>query len=143
MTIDEITRRSLGNELLEEKFVYFRIAIYTIKNRTRRIQSIVTFFIKELLLFQFIIYLFIYLFFIYFYFVLKKSYKNLIFIYIHTDTQTHTYMHAYAYICVYTVYAYARAHICINVYISTPVIRENRTCRRLKVLSSSPENILK
>ena len=138
MTIDEITRRSLGNELLEETFVYFRIAIYTIKDRTRRIQSIVTFFIKELLLFQFIfIYLFIYFLFIFI------SYKNLIFIYIHTDTQTHTYMHAYAYICVYTVYAYVRAHICINVYISTPVIRENRTCRRLKVLSSSPENILK
>ena len=136
MTIDEITRRSLGNELLEEKFVYFRIAIYTIKNKTRRIQSIVTFFIKELPLFQFIfIYLFIYFLFLFI------SYKNLIFI--HTDTQTHTYMHAYAYICVYTVYAYARAHICINVYISTPVIRENRTCRRLKVLSSSPENILK
>ena len=35
-------------------------------------------------------------------------------------------MHAYAYICVYTVYAYARVHICIIVYISTAIIRENR-----------------
>ena len=58
-------------------------------------------------------------------------------------THRHTHMHAYAYICVYKVYAYARVHICIIVYISTAVIRENRTCRRLKVLSSSPENILK
>ena len=52
-------------------------------------------------------------------------------------------MHAYAYICVYTVYGYARAHICIIVCISTAILRENRTCRRLRVLPSSPENILK
>ena len=81
MTIDEITRRSLGNELLEEKFVYFGIVIYTIKNRRRRIQSIVTFFIKELLLFQFI---FIYLFIFYLFLFRSQKIIQKFNIYIHT-----------------------------------------------------------
>ena len=48
-------------------------------------------------------------------------------------------MNAYAYICLYTVYAYARVHIWIIIYISTAIIGENRTVRRLRVSSSSPE----
>ena len=52
-------------------------------------------------------------------------------------------MHAYAYICVYTVYAYACVHTYIIIYIYTAVLRENRTCKRLRALSSSPENVLK
>ena len=52
-------------------------------------------------------------------------------------------MHAYAYICVYTVYAYARVHIYIIIYISTTILRENRACGRLRVLSASRENRLK
>ena len=70
-----------------------------------------------------------------------QNFNIYIYTYIHTHTDTH--MHAYAYICVYTVYAYTRVHMCIIVYISTTILRENRTCRRLRVLSSSPENILK
>ena len=50
-------------------------------------------------------------------------------------------MHPYAYICVYTVYVYARVHMYIIVYVSTAILRENRTCRRLRVLSSSAERM--
>ena len=77
------------------------------------------------------------------YFHSQKSYKTLKYIHTYTLTHRHTYMHASAYICVFTVYAYAHVHIYIIVYISTAILRENRTCRRLRVLSSSPENILK
>ena len=80
--------------------------------------------------------------FIYFSFS-KIIQKFKIYIYIHTHTQTHTHMHAYAYICVSTVYAYACLHIYIIIYISTAILGENRNCRRLRVLSSSPENIPK
>ena len=75
----------------------------------------------------------------------QKSYKNLKYIYTYTLTHRHihTHMHAYTYICLYTVYAYARVHIYIIIYISTAILGENMTCRRLRVLSSSPENILK
>ena len=73
----------------------------------------------------------------------QKSYKTLKYLYTYTMAHRHTHIHAYAYMCGYTVYAYAPVHICIIVYISTAIIRENRTCRRLRVLSSSPENILK
>ena len=45
------------------------------------------------------------------------------------------------YVC--KVYAYASVHIYIIIYISTAILGENRTCRRLRFLSSSPENILK
>ena len=48
-------------------------------------------------------------------------------------------MHVYVHICVYTVYASVRVHINIIIHISTAILRENRTCRRLRVLSSSPE----
>ena len=73
----------------------------------------------------------------------QKSCKTLKHIYTYTLTHRHTQTHAYACICVYTVYVYARVHICIIVYISIAITRENRTCKRLRVLSSSPENILR
>ena len=71
--------------------------------------------------------------FIYIYIYIKK------YIYIHIHSHTNTDMHAYAYICVYTVYAYACVHIYIIIYIYTAVVRENRTCRKLRVLSWSPK----
>ena len=48
-------------------------------------------------------------------------------------------MHAYEYICLFRVYAYTRVHIYIIIYIPTAILGENSTCRRLRVLSSSPE----
>ena len=57
----------------------------------------------------------------------------------HTDTHSIRYTHMYMYI----VYACARVHTYIIIYISTAMLGENRTCRRLRVLSSNPENILK
>ena len=76
-------------------------------------------------------------------FILFHAQKFKIYTYIHIHTQTHAHMQAYAYICVYTVHAYARVHIYIIIYISTAILGENRTCRRLRILSSSPENVLK
>ena len=56
----------------------------------------------------------------------SKSIQNFK-IYTYTLTRKYTHMHAYAYICVYTVYAYALVHIYIIIYISTAILRENRT----------------
>ena len=71
----------------------------------------------------------------------QNSYKNLnyIYIYMHTHSHTDTHIHGYAYIYMYTVYSYARVHVHIIINISTAVLRKNETCRRLRVLSSSPE----
>ena len=64
----------------------------------------------------------------------QKSYKNLGYItYTHTDTHSTQYMHMYT----YKAYGYASVHIYIIIYISTAILRENKTCRRLRALSSS------
>ena len=70
---------------------------------------------------------------------------NIYILYIYTYTLTHRHTHSIQYtrMYMYTVYAYARVHPYIIKYISIEVLGENRTCRRLRVLSSSPENILK
>ena len=79
--------------------------------------------------------------FIYLFIHSQKSYKNLIYIYTYTLTHRHT---VYSIrICMCTVHPYARVHTYIIKSISIAVLGENRTCRRLRVLSSSPENILK
>lgn len=73
----------------------------------------------------------------------QKSYKTLKYICTYTLTHKHRHTCIHMHTCVYIVYAYARVHIQIIIYISTAILRENKTCRRLRVLSSSPGNILK
>ena len=87
---------------------------------------------------------------IFFLFYSQKPYKTLyiyiyiyIYIYLYILSNTNTHMHAYAYICLYTVYAYVHVDIYIIIYISTAMLRENRTCRRVRVISSNHGNILK
>ena len=70
-------------------------------------------------------------------FVLRKIFNQLQSFFIglfHSQKSYKTIKYIYAY-----TLTHARVHICIIVYISTAILRENSAFRRLRVLSSSPE----